>query len=533
MDKVLSYLNQYKMLSGVVIFSMFLYQLYFIFFGLDFQDSFYHVNRMISNDPFVMAFFSQKIGYVWSLIFGNHIVGFRFFNLLLYFTMLFLPMLLVKERQQRLVYIFIAFVVNFFLALLNWNILGYDTFSFFFIISVLVCFLRFVEKSNYRTLLLLSLLTSFCIAARLPNLLVIPIIIVGFFIFSKADNKINFLKNSLVFCAATVVFFGLLVLINYGSFNHYLDEIGKSLAIKDEDHGLLKMFENYIHHLKMFPSYCAVLIGCYFAYSYLINRKFGKLFIILLSIFPLFLYIKKVHASGFNTKVALFLTTVLISMIVIHFIKNSTKKNIVTPINVSFLIILFFLVVPCFGSNSGLKYMGIFLVFIPIVYIKSNFEYKKYFLIVLITLIPFAVVEKFQIRFMDEKYSLLTEKFESGNLLGIHTTKEKFSRIKEIVQLHEKFEKEGKQVYFYGVDSYLFNYLLDNSKRPFITYAMKLNNTDEINLINQIIAEKKKPVFFIVSNDVSNNVSDIEKTVVKKNYKRYYKDGYSVLEPIQ
>lgn len=531
MEKILNIYAKHKILSGVTIAVMFLYQLYFIFYGLDFQDSFYHVNRMISNDPFVMTFLSHKIGYFWSLAFGNQIIGFRLFNLLLYFSMLFLPMWLLQEKSQRVFNILLALVLNFFLALLNWNILGYDSFSFLSIISVCVGFIRFTINQSFRNLLLLGILSALCIATRLPNVLILPILYFGFVAFSVLDNRMRFWKTSLLFSIIVTVFFCFLVWLCYGSIFVYWNELLSSFSIKDEDHGIATMLYNYGQHGIKILYYGIVLSAFYFLYSYIKSKKVSALYVVLLAIIPLFLYVKKIHASGFNTKVSLFMAAVLIVMIILQLFQNISKKEIFTAKNASYLWILFFMGVPCFGSNSGLKYAGIFLVMLPYIYINITYAYKKYFVILLIVLIPFAIIEKFQIKFMDEKQSLLTENVNINLLEGIHTTPEKVKKIDAINQIHQQLKKEKKQVYFYGVDSYIFNYLLEKSKRPFLTYPMKLDNEDEIQWISTLIS-KQKPTFIIVSNAVEEKaLSPVEKNIVKQNYKRSVYAGFVVLEP--
>src|SRR6476646_7641048 len=118
-NKIVEKFNS-KGISIALLFVMVSYQVYYVFFGLDFQDGFYHINRMISNDPYVMAFLSYKLGYYWSVCFGKSIVGFRLFNVVLYLLLFFMPVLLVKEKKK---FVLIAFVSSFSFALLNWNLI--------------------------------------------------------------------------------------------------------------------------------------------------------------------------------------------------------------------------------------------------------------------------------------------------------------------------------------------------------------------------------------------------------------------------
>ena len=520
-DKILGKLTANSSVVALLLVFVVVYQSYFIFFGLDFQDGFYHINRMISNQPYVMAFLSYKIGYLWYLIFGKSILGFRIFNLIIYLFALFCPIILVREKRK---YLILLVITNFFYALLNWNLIGYDTFSMFFVVLTTVFVIQYLNQPNYKSLFLVTLFSALAIACRLPNLLILPAISAVFFL---NKNKVG-LKSVLIFFLTTLVFFSGIVLIFYGRLQEYFLEIKNASAGSSEDHSLTQLIQGYVNHLLFIVKIVLVLLSLYFIYTKYWQNKIGKAFVILVSILLFVLYYKKIFATGFNTKAALFFAGVVMSIGFIQLlfvIKNKKDRNNFLQ---SFLPVLVLAFIPCLGSNSGLKYAGFFVVFLPFMWLNSNLKGNYFFIVLLTFLIPFTVVEKYRIKFMDESQNQLVNQYETNHLKGIYSTPERINYVNRVSNDYQQYK--DKKILFYGLNSHIFNYLYNDSKWIFETFAMKLDSKKDLEVISEVVSVSR-PIFFITSYDIQSNPSLVEKQIMDLNYRREVKKDYAILIP--
>lgn len=503
------------------------YQVYYVFFGLDFQDGFYHINRMVSDNPYVMTFLSYKLGYFWSVLVGKSVLSFRLFNAMLYSVMLLVPAVLVKEKKQ---FVLIAFMISFPFALLNWNLIGYDTFSFLFLILATVGVLNYFNTPSNFSLFVLILLSVLAISVRLPNILCVPIIGLFILIYGKWYRQKWYWLPVFWYGFSTMISFVIVLSITYGSPSGYWAQIQNSLHATQEDHSLSALLTVYIKHFFWIVKILFFLGSFYFLYGFLKKKRFGLGFFFLLSIFPVYLYSKKIFSTGFNTKAALFLASMLILFLVLeaffHVKMKSEKKELLPLITILALLFL-----PCLGSNSGFKYAGIFIVFFPWLYLRSKLWYKEYFILVFIFLIPLSILEKRNIKFMDESQPFLTSAYDVKNLEGIRSTPERVVYVDQVVKDCNYLSGQKKKIILYGLNSHIFNYLVNHSVSNFDSFAMKLDNQEEI-IKMQHILEKERICVIITAPDLEENkLSSMEKMITTHHYARFYKKGYVILIP--
>ncbi len=519
----------------VVVSTLFIiiaYQFYFIFFGLDTQDSFFHITRMVYDDSYVLAFLSYKSGYLWSLIFGKHILGFRILNMLLYILMLLSPLYLIKEAWKKL-YLYLSLViVNVFFALMNWNILGYDSFSFLSIIIVAVLTINYLKEYSYKNLLLLSISVAFSIAFRFPNIVLIPIMSLVIVCQGFYFKKINFVKHNLTFLFSIGIIYSLLVLWSYNSFGLFKEEFIKALRDTNEQHGLSKLINTYIYHLGKIIRNASVIIAFYALYVYLKPVKYKILFHTLFLLLGLYLFYKYIYGSSYNDRVALFMGALIFSISIIHLFYSYKIEKKITLNIIVILVLISLLFVPSMGSKSGLKYSGIFIVFFPYLYSVIDFKAKSFFIIILFFLAPLAVKERLSIKFMDKNHNQLTTRYKLPSINGVLTTKARVDLSESIAEDYKKHKNDEQEIVFYGLNSYMYNYVFGEDKLPFKTYRMDLDHEKEINLALSMVTDQNKPTFFIISPQVRfDEISSFEKKIVSKDYKREVKSGYSILSP--
>jgi hypothetical protein len=187
--------------------------------------------------------------------------------------------------------------------------------------------------------------------------------------------------------------------------------------------------------------------------------------------------------------------------------------------------------VPSMGSKSGLKYCGVFVVFFPIVYSLLKIQIKYFYIVLFLVLLPFAVKEEISYKFMDANHNKLESEYQLPYVDRILTTSKRTNLAKQIQEEYLMYKEKKFNVIFYGLNSYMFNYSLRNSTIPFKTYTMDLNNIEEAKEALNIIKEKERTVFFVISNQVTDNPSYFEKSIINEDYNRKIYNGFAILIP--
>ena len=218
-------------------------------------------------------------------------------------------------------------LVNVFLALMNWNILGYDSFSFLSIIIVALLSINYLKKGNVKILLLLSISIGLSIAFRFPNVVLIPILLLIISYQRFRLKKINFLKHVLISTLTICFVFWFLALLSYGSLAVFKEAFIKALDDTNEQHGLPKLINTYIFHLGKILRNTSIIIVFYMLYLFLRLKKYS----IWLYVFPVlimfYLFYKHVYGSGYNDRAALFMASVVFSIILIQFFYSFKKEK--------------------------------------------------------------------------------------------------------------------------------------------------------------------------------------------------------------
>lgn len=513
------------------VFIIIAYQTYFIFFGLDVQDSFFHATKMVYDDAYVLTFLSYKVGYLWSLIFGTHILSFRLFNVLLHVAMLLSPLCLVKQVQQKYYFYLLLILVNVFFTLMNWNILGYDSFSFLSVIITTILSFKFIKNSGYKNLIFVAISIALSVAFRFPNIVLLPVfvVIIGYQSFYK---KVSFFKYFLILIASVTFFYGLLIVLFFDSFSVFKSEFLNALAGTGEQHGVSKLIHTYTSHFFKILKFTGFLILFYGLFIFLRSKKISQYFYVLPVLLGAYLYYKFIYGSGYNARVSMFMGAIMVSVIMLHvfYAYKKHKKLDVNTILVFSLVL--FLFVPAMGSKSGLKYSGIFIVFLPFLYHFTSIKIKPFFILLLVILLPLAVKERFGSKFMDSKHSTLTSAYNLPKINGVFTTQNRVALSDSIAKDYKKYKTPNNKIIFYGLNSYMYNYVLGQDKICFETYRMDLDHEAETRKALSMISKANTPVFFIVSSQIKRDtLSLFESEIISKFYSRDLKKGYVILYP--
>jgi 4-amino-4-deoxy-L-arabinose transferase-like glycosyltransferase len=196
-----------------------------ILWGLEFTDGFFHINEAFQNEgyyPFETILSSQLI-FLLNKIFGIHLVLYRLFNSLLILFSYYLIYNTAKKHYNKVLVRLFTAVFIMLASPMNFNILGFDSFSII-TITVAVCFLLNNEMNNFKNILLLSILIACSMLVRMPNILLLPFTI-AYFIYLKKEQyweNAAIIKRFTQLVATTLVLYIFYLLINYHSFSNII-----------------------------------------------------------------------------------------------------------------------------------------------------------------------------------------------------------------------------------------------------------------------------------------------------------------------
>ena len=465
-----------------------------IFFGLDFTDSFYHLNQALypANDIYLYPFFLSSViikGIIHFL--GPEIIYLRFFNSLLLLFSILLPFLFVKvprPRKEILLYIGIALIL---FAPFNVNILGYDSLSIFFLSLIFSFSVLYFHRPTSYLLLLLALLCSAAVMIRLPNVLAVPIVLLVIGFGAKIQRGSFYWKRAVLFLGSTALFVFLGYSLYYSSFRKFFEATANSSS-----HDFKTLFYNYFLHGLRILLFLGMFLG-----TYLVYKKLAKKFSELVSygpvgLFFIFIIGMLVFGSKYSQNYSLFLTSLALSILIVLIFRN--RKELLTIQNLVLYVYVLFLFINPFGSNTGLlKAVSLFLL-LPFVLSYQTQKTDKYWLLILIVLIPFSIVEKLYRTYEDSSISIVNTTVSNPTLYPIKTTKTRAEFLKNVDSEKRDLEKNNVKVYFYGDKSHIFHYLYPETGMNISSFFQPVDELSFYSHIEQKFKENKKVAIFLI-----------------------------------
>ena len=516
-----------KYLNNIYFVSIFTFLsiIYFfagIFVGLDFTDTFYHLNQALHPAEGIYlnsSFLSSFIIKTFVEIFGPKIIYLRFINSLLLFFSLLIPFVFVRIEKPRLEVFFYIACVLFLFAPFNVNILGYDSLSIFILSLIFSLSILYLKSSKLYLLMLLSILCSAAVLIRLPNLLVIPIVFLAIG-FNEKIRKGYFSAKDL---KLPVIFLFLTLLWVYlGFFMYYsgVEEFFRASA-NSTSHDLKILFYHYFKHGIKLILFISLIIGGHYFFKklqYLIPRLLiygilGLFYILFIGFF--------VILSKYWQNYSLFLTSLALSIIILQVIQN--RKDLLSLKHMVLYLYFLFLFINPFGSNTGLlKAVSLFLL-LPFVLSIYDLKLKQYWLLILIVLLPFSLIEKFYSSYEDRGILSLNRTLELKLLKPIKTTETRADFLEKIDMEVNELKKNNVQVYFYGDKSHIFHYLYPATNMNINSFFQPVDELAYYPKIKQVVNGKHRTAVFIVDSypgDRSKDVSSVESSLIRDGFKR-------------
>ncbi len=496
-----------------------------IFYGLDFTDSFYHLNQALypANDIYLYPFFLSSviikgiIGFV-----GPEIIHLRFLNSLMLFFSILIPFFIIKIKKPREEVLFYIACGLFLFAPFNVNILGYDSISIFILSLIFSLSVLYLQKANLYVLLLLALGCSVAVLIRFPNILVVPTVLSVIGISGKIQIGHFAVKPA-------ALFLGLSILFVLSGFSMYYSNFGEfyGATANSSSHDLKMLFYNYFRHgLKMFLIIFLIL-GGYFTFKkvgdkvskYIVYAGAGLFFIILFGLF--------VIRSKYSQDYSLFLTSLALSIVIVSIIQN--RKDLLNIQNLVLFVYILFLFINPFGSNTGLlKATSLFLL-LPFVLSFLNFKPEPYWMLILIVLLPFSLIEKLSMTYEDKGIPALDTTVNINSLNIIKTTGTRAAFLENIDAEIKELKKNNVQVYFYGDKSHIFHYLYPETSMNINSFFQPVEELIYYPQIEQQIRGHDRVAIFVIEAYPGNEASvvyPLEEKLLNDGFEKLVKGSF-------
>src|SRR5690606_26595406 len=465
-----------------------------IFFGIDFTDTFYHINQaQIPPDGiFVYPILLSNL-IIKGLIelFGPGLITLRLINAFLFIFSALLPLILIRPKAPLITKLFYLGCTMFLIAPLNANILGYDTFSIFInslIFSVTV--LYFFKNHNY-LLVILALLCSISILIRLPNALVVPILMFLIFYKEKLEsNRIHVSQFKLPILFMCLSISGVIT----GYFIYYETwVIFWNASMGSISHDFKILAYRYIQDALKLIFFIGFITISFYLFKK-IKTAFGSVwaYVINLILYISFVILFLVAGYGF----ALFLTALVLSISLIQLFDKSEKINI--PETLILITFSLFIFINAFGSNSGFLKTSFLFLLLPFILCSIPINSSNYWKSILMLLVPFAIFGKLYRTYEDVHIGRLNKTLELELLEPIRTTNTRYDYLNKIDHLINQLEDEKFDVFIYGNNSHIFHYLYPQTTLEIKAFNQPVEDTIFLPHILEKVKDKAKVALFFI-----------------------------------
>jgi hypothetical protein len=518
-----NFLSRFEIIFLIIV--IILYPFLFIFFGLDYTDGPYHYLAFEGlRTTGYSTFLSTYIGYLWTNFFGNGLLGFRGFAAFIMLVTQIIPAIVILRSNTDLKTIlrFIAIGV-FFSTAVSFNLLQWDVFSWLVFATILTLIHLYLLKVKIYFVVIFALLTAIAAVIRLPNILIVFVLIILFIGKGILDNEHSgkTLIRIFLYLGVSIITYYLFWWFIFKSNDFFnsnfqannelsTNAITNPMQVPE----ILRMF---FYVLKLIPRYLndAIIVLQMLGILTLITViwkksdvfffrrwiKYAVLIAVLFSYFFLF-----VLRSNYNINLSLFyIAFALFSLIILAW---QAKMNSNNQQVLFYILVVLTGFISAFGSNTGLlKMSGALLFVLPVLLTllsKSidKFYAKGYYTLILL-IVFFSIVNKVIVgkTYEDGRVFQLTKAVSHPKLKGIVTTDERKKNIEEILTVIDSLKQmeSNPNILFYGVKSHLFRYLT-NSKQLF-SHKFVMKYDDELQaeaLSNNLVNAQVKPIVCLI-----------------------------------
>jgi hypothetical protein len=548
--------NAKKYALYIVLFASALFLFFINFFGLDFTDSFYHLNNIEHSQEKYMTFLSYTLLGSWTQFFGDTLISLRIFNSTVTLLVVFIPLLFFRKKINNQTILFSAIAI-FILTSTHSNVVGYDIITRLFLILVFALFVKFVHTGKTYFLILVGLFSILLTGARLQNIIIVPILLSLYFIhyYFKAlkNNKrvgtyVNtFIKHSIIYVLliAALGITGLLVFFNDPS--HFLNAIYATIknlihsSSPHNSHSFRALLDAYIIDFIKLLQYLGFLFFIKYLHSFKVKSQVAQYvlsgFTVLL--FAFFTFVGVIYVDK-NFSFSPYYASIVLFIFLISSRQSIHEKRYDQLF--LFITIVFFSLIPPFGSNTGLfKYFPFLVSVFPVTTLFYRYRISRTAIIYLMIVLLYASYTRLNHTNEDGR---LTSHIQTNTtvdipkLKHIRTSPERVQYLENVYSDYENDFSEQTEILFFGRVSHIVYYI--TGKKPLYkqTFWMQPDNPGEIAKAERVIKNKRPVVYYMPGYPDKENreklkqeYSPFEKMVISLGYIEKNKGQYKRYEP--
>ncbi len=466
-----------------------LYSIYEYSWGIYFPDNYYwiHISNNWENSPMTMlSLWSMD---EWHSLFGRTLLAHRALAWIINTLIVLLTYFIFISKKQRNTYWY--FLCGSF-VIMGPGIAKTctpDCHSSLLILILLWCSLNYVSlKFNKQWLIAMGFLTALVIAARFPNIVCVPFVML-FLLLTANKKKIGITFAVCYLLLSLFIYWGLMS-IAMGTtdvFGEIIDAFHRAAGSSNGRHSMVGLLLRYGKSVLLSMVACAILGGAWLT----INRLNGKpalvrfIFPTLCSTILLYEIFSNIGSGWHSWSVC------LPSFVAIPLLYCAYKEWIVRNTDNTFpmLLVVAMMFVPSAGSDTGFqKSMILACALMPFAInklVKHNvglINIAILFIIVTLTSILIfnerALYHRFTSDIKPMKY-ILWEKWQ-------------VNKNKHLISSIESYFIKDSTI-FYGTDAH-FLYCVTNTRMPYNTFWMTKNDTTEINRAVEALKDSHRSV---------------------------------------
>ena len=406
--------------------------------------------------------------------------------------------------------------ILFLIAPLNANILGYDTLSIFVNALIFSVTLFYIKNPKTYVLLILSLLCSISILIRLPNAVVLPIIIFIILYKQKQENieaNLFLIKYPLLFLLSSLLCVGLVYCLYYKEWSIFLEA-----SLGSVSHDLEALFLRYIKDGLKVILFCTFITASFFLFKQITKRK-SKAFAYGIILMIYFFFVPFFLIAGYSYP--LFLVAMALCVAGIHMYNTSGKSRRLEYLTL-FVFVIFLFINPV-GSNTGLLKASFLILLLPFILSSIKLKEKNFWISIIIVLIPFSIFGKLYRTYEDGNIFTLDSALKFDKLYPIRTSDKRQEFLQEIDQEVKKLREQGFKVYFYGNKSHIFQYLYPNTTLGIKAFDQPVDDLIFFPHIKNKFKNNSKVAIFLIANypESTKPVENVvEKELVERNFEK-------------
>lgn len=507
-----------------------LYYFSSLFYGLDFTDTFFHINEALypANNVHRFSFlYSSLFIELISKIFGSNLMVFRIVNGLLLLLPGLLSLMVLRKCLNGYECLIYSTIVILLTAALNTNILGFDTLttlSLSFIFFNCYWYIK-NKKRSISLVILLCFLTSFSILIRLPN--IILLLILPFFLLSEELIAGKFrLKHLIIPFFYLIGSIALTLLLYYLYYQDWDLVFGFETEKTGHEIGIMAM--GYLRDAGKLVLFTIYFLISYFVLRWFIeNIKKNKLVYIIFFTFQLIsiIGISQLHRYNF----ALYYVATSISLVLIYIIDNKINyQKHESRLIILFIVLMF---VHPFGSNTGLIKASFFFLMFPFTILMLKLKNHKFWLGTLVIISTLGVVTKLAFPYQDSNFFKLDSAVSIAALSPIKTQEDRAEYLENVIQEINHLKRKRIAVYFYGNKSHIFHYLYPETTFDLKNFNQSLQDTSFYPEIERLIESKEKVAIFLIKdypeNSKNNSTSLLGDWLLETRFKKIQHNGLS------